>query len=66
MALALPAFMTGEDIQCWQASIVGYRSQMEIDLRLMEPALTTPPDEIYVLVPVELIEFGRVTADRDE
>lgn len=35
---------------------------MGIDPRLMQPALMTPPGEIYMLVPDELADYGLVTA----
>ncbi|PZX16057.1 hypothetical protein LX81_02331 [Palleronia aestuarii] len=56
----LPAFMAVEDIQRGQGLVMAYLEEMEIDLRLMQPALMTPPDEIYVLVAEELAEYGLV------
>lgn len=60
---ALPAFLAVEDIQRGQAEVVGYLVEMGIDLRLMQPALATPPDEVYILVPDELHDFRLVSAD---
>lgn len=61
--VALPAFIAVEDIQRGQAAVVGYLSDMGIDLRIMELSLSTPPDEIYVLLPEELDEYGMTTTE---
>ena len=58
----LPAFLAVEDIQRGQAEVVDYLDAMGIDLRLMAKALATPPDEIYLLTPEELVEYGFLTA----
>ncbi|HAR52972.1 hypothetical protein [Roseovarius nubinhibens] len=60
----LPAAFAVEDIQTGQGEVVGYLVEMGIDLRVMQPALTTPPDEIYVLLPEELRDYGFI-ADGD-
>jgi len=57
----LPAFVAVEDIQRGQAQVVGYLSRMGVDLRIMEPALATPPDEIYILLPEELEDYALAT-----
>ncbi|SIN82365.1 hypothetical protein [Vannielia litorea] len=57
----LPAFLAVEDIQHNQAEVVRYLSEMGIDLRLMQHALSTPPDEIYILVRDELTEYAVAT-----
>ena len=59
----LPAFIAVENIQRGQAEVVAYLTEMGIDLRVTEHALSTPPDEIYVLVPEELVEYGFTTAE---
>lgn len=59
--VALPAFLAVEDIQRGQGEVMGYLIEMGIDPAIMEPALLTPPDEIYVLVPEELDRFGLIS-----
>lgn len=59
----LPAFLAVENIQRGQAEVVGFLAEMGIDLRLMQPALATPPESIYILVADELAAYGLVTAD---
>jgi hypothetical protein len=53
----LPAFLAVEDIQRGQGEVMAYLDEMGIDLRLMQPALATPPDEIYILVRDELEDY---------
>lgn len=53
----LPAFVAVEDIQRGQAEVMRYLNQMGIDPLVMQHALGTPPDEIYVLLPEELVEY---------
>lgn len=60
--IALPAFLAVQDIQHGQSELVGYLDDMGINLRLMEKALATPPDEIYVLTPQELEKYRLVSA----
>ncbi|SLN58914.1 hypothetical protein AQS8620_02608 [Aquimixticola soesokkakensis] len=55
--MVLPAFVAVEEIQRGQAQVVDYLDTMGIDLRLMKHSLATPPEEIYVLLPEELIEY---------
>ncbi|MEP3675567.1 hypothetical protein [Sulfitobacter sp.] len=50
----LPAFAAVEDIQRGQGLVMRYLDQMGIDPLVMQHALVTPPDEIYVLLPEEL------------
>ncbi|MEL7258187.1 MAG: hypothetical protein AAFN80_10155 [Pseudomonadota bacterium] len=57
----LPASFAVEDIQAGQGEVMLYLDEMGIDPLIMVPALTTPPDEIYVLLPEELREFGVIT-----
>ncbi|MGY3439651.1 MULTISPECIES: hypothetical protein [unclassified Marinovum] len=54
----LPAFVAVEDIQRGQGEVMGYLSEMGIDPLVMRHALTTPPDEIYLLLPEELERYG--------
>lgn len=58
----LPAFIAVSDIQRGQGLVVEYLVEMGIDLRLMQPALITPPEEIYLLSREELEEFNLVTS----
>ncbi len=39
---------------------------MGVDVRLMQHALTTPPEAIYVLLPEELVEYRMVFAGNEE
>lgn len=59
--IALPAFLAVEDIQRGQGEVMGYLDDMGIDLRLMQPALLTPPEDIYVLTPDELTKYNLAT-----
>ncbi|MEE4117476.1 MAG: hypothetical protein V2I65_00485 [Paracoccaceae bacterium] len=59
----LPAFLAVEDIQRGQAEVMAHLSDMGVDPRVMIPALSTPPAEIYVLLPDELVRHGLVTPD---
>ena len=61
--IALPAFLAVEDIQRGQGEVMGYLIEMGIDPAIMEKALLTPPDEIYVLVPEELERYGLQSPD---
>jgi len=58
----LPAFAAVEDIQRGQGEVMRYLDQMGIDPLLMQHALVTPPDEIYVLLPEELLRYGLISA----
>ncbi|MEM9249821.1 MAG: hypothetical protein AAGB05_14140 [Pseudomonadota bacterium] len=59
----LPAFLAIEDIQTGQSEVMAYLVEMDVDPRVMIPAMATPPAQIYMLVPDELAEYGLVTAD---
>lgn len=58
---ALPAFLAVEDIQRGQGEVMAYLVEMGIDPRVMQPALMTPPDEIYILTAEELADYRMVT-----
>ncbi|MGY6633457.1 MAG: hypothetical protein ACXIU8_06880 [Alkalilacustris sp.] len=57
----LPAFLAVESIQRGQGEVLEYLHEMGIDLRLMGPALRTPPRSIYILLEEELREWAVVT-----
>ena len=59
----LPAFTAVEDIQFGQGEVMTYLDEMGIDPLVMRHALTTPPDEIYVLVPEELKRYGFIPSE---
>ncbi|MFB9148902.1 COG3904 family protein [Roseovarius ramblicola] len=59
----LPASLAVEDIQAGQGAVMAYLDEMGIDPLVMRHALTTPPDEIYILLPRELRDYGFVSAD---
>ncbi|UWR23554.1 hypothetical protein [Sulfitobacter sp. S190] len=59
----LPAFVAVEDIQRGQGEVMRYLDQMGIDPLVMQHALVTPPQEIYVLVPDELRAYGFLPDD---
>ncbi|SRR6056297_151339 len=59
----LPAAFAVEDIQAGQGEVMVYLDEMGIDPLVMQHALTTPPDEIYVLVPEELRRYGFIAED---
>ncbi|QXT40719.1 hypothetical protein [Gymnodinialimonas ceratoperidinii] len=61
---ALPAFLAIEDIQFGQSEVMAHLDAMGIDVRLMQHALATPPEAIYVLLPEELLRYG-ITVDTD-
>ena len=56
--IILPAFTAVEDIQRGQGEVMRYLAEMGIDPLVMQHALVTPPDEIYVLLPEELRRYG--------
>ncbi|MDO6587307.1 hypothetical protein Q4543_17475 [Salipiger sp. 1_MG-2023] len=58
----LPAFVAVESIQRGQGEVMTYLNDMGIDPMVMQHALTTPSDEIYVLLPEELDRYGFETA----
>ncbi len=57
----LPAFLAVEDIQRGQGEVLGYLLEMGIDPALMQHALVTPPQEIYILLREELEDYAMVT-----
>jgi len=59
----LPASFAVEDIQAGQGEVMVYLNDMGIDPMVMTHALATPPDEIYVLLPEQLREYGFVTEE---
>ncbi|MFG6592256.1 hypothetical protein [Sulfitobacter sp. 1A12157] len=59
----LPAFVAVEDIQRGQGEVMRYLDEMGIDPLVMQHALVTPPDEIYVLLPEELRRYGFIPAE---
>lgn len=59
----LPAFMAVRDIQRGQAEVMDYLSEMGIDLSVMQPALSTPPEDIYILTPQELERYRLTRRD---
>lgn len=60
----LPASFAVEDIQAGQGEVMLYLDEMGIDPLVMVHALTTPPDEIYVLLPEQLEQYGVVASDQ--
>ncbi|SNR25824.1 hypothetical protein [Puniceibacterium sediminis] len=59
----LPAFAAVEDIQRGQGEVMIYLEEMGIDPLVMRHALTTPSDEIYILLPEELERYGFVGSE---
>lgn len=57
---ALPAYWAVETIQYGQAEVMVYLDDMGVDTLVMQHALATPPDEIYVLIPEELASYRMV------
>lgn len=57
----LPAFMAIRDLQRSQAGVLDYLSDMGVDLRIMSLALRTPPEDIAILTPGQMQDFGLVT-----
>ncbi|SLN44015.1 COG3904 family protein [Pseudooctadecabacter jejudonensis] len=62
----LPAFLAVEDIQRGQGRVMTYLIEMGVDPEVMQHALVTPPDEIYVLLPEQLNDYGIVTPPKDQ
>ena len=58
---ALPAFLAVEDIQRGQGAVMTYLIEMGIDPAVMQHALVTPPDAIYILIPEELKKYDLAT-----
>jgi hypothetical protein len=61
----LPAFVAVEDIQRGQGEVMRYLDQMGVDPLVMQHALVTPPDEIYVLLPEELVRYDFIEGATD-
>jgi hypothetical protein len=61
----LPAFVAVEDIQRGQGEVMRYLDQMGIDPLVMQHALVTPPNEIYVLLQEELVRYGFIDAEEE-
>ncbi len=59
---ALPAFLAVSDIQRGQGEVMRYLADMGVDPLIMQHALTTPPDEIYLLTPSELETYNLTTS----
>lgn len=57
----LPSFLAVEDVQRGQAEVMAYLAKMGIGLGVMEHAMRTPPEQIYLLSPEELSEYAFVT-----
>ena len=58
---ALPAFLAVENIQRGQGEVMTYLDAMGVDPLLMQHALTTPPNEIYLLTPDEQERYRLTT-----
>ncbi|MFL4470638.1 hypothetical protein ACERZ8_12380 [Tateyamaria armeniaca] len=59
----LPAAFAVEDIQRGQGEVMTYLDEMGIDPLVMQHALSTPPDEIYVLLPNELEKYNFIASE---
>ncbi len=57
----LPAFLAVEQIQRGQGRVLAYLDAMGIDLRMMQHALVTPPEAVYVLTPEQLLSYALAT-----
>tara|TARA_R110002126_G_scaffold40226_6_gene118617 strand:+ start:245145 stop:246053 length:909 start_codon:yes stop_codon:yes gene_type:complete len=57
----LPAFTAVSDVQRGQGLVMQYLDDMGVDTMIMTHALVTPPDEIYLLEPEELEDYGLLT-----
>ncbi|MGR3502948.1 hypothetical protein [Pseudaestuariivita sp.] len=58
----LPAFLAVSNIQRGQGEVMTYLAAMGVDVLVMQHALVTPPDEIYLLLPEELERYRMVTS----
>jgi hypothetical protein len=58
---ALPAFLLVEDIQRGQGEVMAYLIEMGVDPALMQHALVTPPEAIYILLADELTAYQLAT-----
>ncbi len=57
----LPAFVAVEDIQRGQGRVMQYLDSMGIDPLVMQHALLTGPDDIYILTQDQLTAYGFIT-----
>lgn len=57
----LPAFLAVESIQHGQGRVMGFLDDMGVDPLVMQHALATPPDEIYILLEAELLSYRLAT-----
>ncbi len=57
----LPAFLAVEDIQRGQGEVMTHLDAMGLDVLLMQHALVTGPDDIYIFLPEELTRYRIVT-----
>lgn len=57
----LPAFLAVKDVQRGQGRVMAYLDEMGVDPLLMQHALTTPPESIYIFVPEELERYAMTT-----
>ncbi|QFU08675.1 hypothetical protein PARPLA_02683 [Rhodobacteraceae bacterium THAF1] len=60
----LPAFLAVKDIQRGQGQVMAYLDDMGVDPLMMQHALTTPPESIYIFVEEELDRY-RLTTGAD-
>lgn len=59
----LPAAFAVDDIQRGQAEVLVFLDTMGIDPMLMQHIMGTPPEEIYILLPEQLVQYGFIDAD---
>lgn len=59
--VALPAFMAVDGIQRGQAEVMAHLDAMGVDPLLMEKAMRTPREDIYILLEDELTRFALAT-----
>lgn len=57
----MPVFLAVEGIQQGQSETMSHLVDMGVDPSLMIPALRTPPDQIYIILPDEALELGLAT-----
>lgn len=58
----IPVYFAVEDIQHSQGAVMRYLIEMGVDAAVMVHGLTTPPNDIYVLVEDELLESQLATS----
>ncbi|MBM9595500.1 hypothetical protein [Roseitranquillus sediminis] len=59
--VVLPAFLAVSDVQAGQAEVMDFLDEMGVSPLLMIPAMTTAPDDIYILLESELEDFALAT-----